>query len=117
MKRRGVQGEGVEVSYEREFEYYEQAAHLGYAKAQYTLGLMYERGIGVTQSYSRAREYFEQAAHLGYAKAQYILGVMYYKGEGVERVDIAKTKEWWTKAAAQGEKNAIKNLKLKNCSP
>jgi TPR repeat protein len=38
---------------------------------------------------------------------------MYYKGDGVER-DIAKAREWWTKAAAQGEKNAIKNLKLIN---
>ena len=27
-----------------------------------------------------------------------------------EKRDIAKTREWWTKAAAQGEKNAIKNL-------
>ena len=37
------------------------------------------------------------------------LGATYYNGEGVER-DIAKAREWWTKAAAQGQKNAIKNL-------
>jgi TPR repeat protein len=40
VKRRGVQGEGVEVSYERAFEYYEQAAHLGYAKAQFSLAVV-----------------------------------------------------------------------------
>jgi TPR repeat protein len=74
---------------------------------------MYEHGLGVEQSYERAFEYYEQAADLGLATAQYSLGVMYYKGDGVER-DIAKAREWWTKAAAQGEKNAIKNLKLIN---
>jgi TPR repeat protein len=30
-------GEGVEHSYERAIEYYEQAAHLGDAKAQFNL--------------------------------------------------------------------------------
>ena len=72
---------------------------------------------GVEHSYyESAFEHYKQAADLGDAQAQYALGIMYYKGEVVVR-DIAKTKEWWTKAAAQGEKNAIKNLKLIiNCS-
>jgi TPR repeat protein len=52
---------------------------------------------------------------LGDAEAQYNLGALYANGYGVVHVrDMAKAKEWWTKAAAQGEKNAIKNLKLIN---
>jgi len=50
---------------------------------------------------------------LGYADAQFNLGVMYGQGKGVTK-DVQKLREWWTKAAAQGEKNAIKNLKLIN---
>ena len=38
-------GEGViEKSYEKAFEYYEQAAHLGNAQAQLNLGVMYANG-------------------------------------------------------------------------
>ena len=40
------EGEGVERSYERAFEY-EQAADLGFARGQYVLGLLYATGHGV----------------------------------------------------------------------
>jgi len=38
---------------------------------------------------------------------------MYYHDQGVEK-DKAKSREWWTKAAAQGHETAITNLKFMN---
>ena len=35
---------------------------------------------------------------------------MYAKGEGIEQ-SYSKAREWWTKAAAQGEESAIDGLK------
>ena len=51
--------------YQQERELYELAASQGDATAQYSLGLMYEKGHGVDQSYERAKEYFEPAARQG----------------------------------------------------
>ena len=33
--------DGIKLSHERAFEYYDQAAHLGHAQAQYNLGVAY----------------------------------------------------------------------------
>ena len=49
-------GEGVEQSYEKAFEYYEQAADLGHRMAQFYLGLLYATGQGVTKDESKAKE-------------------------------------------------------------
>ena len=40
-------GNGVKQSYEKAKEYYENAADLGHADAQYNLGVMYQNGQGV----------------------------------------------------------------------
>ena len=43
-------------------------------------------------------------AEQGIANAQNDLGVCYYNGEGVEK-DLAKSVEWYTKAAEKGIPN------------
>ena len=58
-------------------------AEQGDAKAQFNLGIMYERGQGVLQDYKTAVKCYILAAEQGYAKAQYNLGVMYALGQGV----------------------------------
>ena len=82
------------------------------ARKQYNLGQFYRQGTGgVTQSDKRAIEFFTLAAEQGLAEAQYALGYMYAEGEIVEQ-SHSKAREWWTKAAAQGHKNAITALKI-----
>jgi TPR repeat protein len=55
-------GQGVEQSYERAVEYYDQAAQLGHdTKAQYNLGRMYANGFGVQQDLTKAKELFSKA--------------------------------------------------------
>ena len=48
---------------------------------------------------------------VGHARAQFNVGVAYLYGDGVEP-SSSKAEEWWRQAAAQGEKNAIKQLHL-----
>ncbi len=62
-------------------------AEQGDAKAQWALGVMYERGLGAPQEYAKAVKWYRKAAEQGVAEAQYILGFMYRKGRGVPQVD------------------------------
>jgi TPR repeat protein len=66
-------GRGVEQSYEKAFEYYEQAAQLGYAKAQFNLGCCYANGEGVEQNMAAAKEWAEKSAAQGNENAIAIL--------------------------------------------
>ena len=103
-------GQGVEQSYAKAVVLYELASQQGHVGALFGLGIMYANGGGVEQSYERAKACFERGADLGDADSQHSLGVMYANGEGVE-IDIAKTRELWMKAAAQGHKLAINFLR------
>jgi hypothetical protein len=104
------QGLGVEQSYERAKEYYEQAAQLGYAKAQYSLGRMYATGKGVKQSFSMAKEMYELAVQQEHVDAMTNLGLLYVNGSGVEK-DIVKARDLFIKAEALGNETATQYLK------
>jgi hypothetical protein len=52
---------------------------------------------------------FKKAAEQGHVDAQNNLGALYFTGEGVDR-DEQKAIEWFEKAAAQGNEEAIANL-------
>ena len=104
-------GVGVKQSDKKAIELYEKAAERGEAAAQYDLGQYYRRGDrGLTQSDKKAIEYYTLASEQGHAEAQSSLGNMYIAGDGIE-TSYSKAREWWTKAAAQGNKNAIDGLK------
>ena len=58
-------------------------AILGYANAQYNLGLAYDNGQGVPQDDAQAVAWFRKAAEQGDANAQHNLGYAYANGQGV----------------------------------
>ena len=58
-------------------------AEQGHAKAQYNLGVMYERGDGVPQDHKEAVRLYRLAAEQGNAKAQFNLRFMYRNGKGI----------------------------------
>ena len=89
--------------------WYRIGANLGFAGAQYNLGLCYANGQGVAQDYAWAVKWFRKAAEQGLAKAQYDLGVCYYYGRGVAQ-DYAEAVKWYRKAAEQGDAEAQNNL-------
>ena len=62
-------GQGVEQSYEKAKEYYQQAISMGSAYGLISMGYMYELGHGVEQSYEKAAEYYQQAADAGLQEA------------------------------------------------
>jgi TPR repeat protein len=86
-------------------------ADQGNARAQFNLGVMYERGQGVPQFDTEAVQWYRLAADEGYAHAQSNLGVMYYAGHAVPQNDREAFK-WIRRAAEQGQANAQGNLGL-----
>ena len=111
LAERYKDGVGVKQSDKKAIKMYEMAAKRGNATAQYNLGVFYDQGDhGVTKSSTRAVEYYTLAAEQGNKQAQFNLGRMYATGEGVEP-SFSKAREWWTKSAAQGIKEAIDGLK------
>ena len=84
-------------------------AKQGDAKAQFNLGVVYERGQGVPQDYAEAVKWYRKAAEQGHDYAQNNLGTMYKFGLGVPQ-DYAKAVKWYRKAAEQGHADAQYNL-------
>ena len=84
-----------------------KAADQGNAKAQYNLGVMYDKGTGVAQDYKEAIKWYQKAADQGYASAQYNLGVMYANGDGVIQSDSAAI-EYFYNAGRSYLKNSNK---------
>ena len=87
---------------------YRLGAEKGYAKAQYNLGVMHDKGQGVLQDYKEAFRWYKLAAEQGYATAQYNLGNMYDKGQGVLQ-DNSIAHMWYNIGAANGNELGGKN--------
>jgi uncharacterized protein len=85
------------------------SAKEGHARAQYNLGVMYEKGQGVPQDYKTAVKWYRLAAEQGIASAQYNLGLMYDKGRGVPQ-DYKTAVKWYRLAVKQGYARAQYNL-------
>ena len=78
-----------------------EAAELGYADAQYSLGGRYRGGVGMRKNYEKAFYWFTKAAEHEHAEAAYYLAAMYRKGRAT-KVDLFKAKELTEKAASLG---------------
>ena len=111
---------GFEVEYEKGIKkalpFYKQAAEMGYAVAQYTLGTYYDEQAEFSSTKrdeekysSMAFGFYEQAAKQGYAPAQDALRACYAYGSGCRR-DEAKALYWCEKAAERNYLHALKKL-------
>ena len=87
---------------EKAFEYIRQAAEMGYAESQYTMGACYENGKMVEKDIKKAVEWYKKAAEQGNGHAQLHLAVCYKNGEGVEQSD--QKAEEWLNASIEQEK-------------
>ena len=86
----------------------QKLANAGDIQALLDLGDAYSQGIGVTQDYELAFDCYLKAAEQGHADAQYEMGyILHNVCEGCEEEGI----EWWRKAAAQGQEDAVNILK------
>ena len=85
--------------YSKAVYWFEKAANLGHANAQYLLGRMYEEGRIIKKDGRKAFVYYEQSAIQDHVDAQYALSSMYYEGEGVVK-DLDQALLWFEKAEA-----------------
>ncbi len=84
--------------HEEAFSIYQQLANQGHAKAQFNLGVMYDRGQHVAQDYAQAVSWYQKAAEQGNTNAQYNLALKYQMGQGVIK-DDTQAAYWYRKAA------------------
>jgi len=89
--------------YARAFADWSAAAEQGDARAQYHLGILYERGLGTEKSIPEAFEWARRAATNGEPNAQFALGALYARGGEVDK-DPAEAERWFKMgvASAQG---------------
>ncbi len=93
----------------RALNWFNLAAIKAFPPAQYSMGVLYDKGLGVTENKSTALLWYYAAAQNNYAKAQYNLGVFFLKGIGTA-VNLNEANLWFSKAAQQGIKQAAKIL-------
>lgn len=86
-------------------------AEQGNADAQFSVGLLYDRGLNVIPDYKIAVKWFTLASKQGHVFAQSNLGWKYHKGQGVIKDNIHAFK-WWSIAASQGHENAPYFLRI-----
>lgn len=100
-----------EKNFEQSFKEWLPLAEKGLAKAQYNIGLLYDKGLGVEQDYFEAANWYKAAAKQGDPRAQYHLGLLYFWGKGV-RDDHEEAGRWFLKAAEQNLARAQYNVNI-----
>ena len=93
----------------RALNWFNLAAIKAFPPAQYSMGVLYDKGLGVKENKSTALLWYYAAAENNYAKAQYNLGVFFLKGIGTS-VNLKEANLWFSKAAQQGLGQAAKIL-------
>jgi localization factor PodJL len=100
-------GTGVRRDLKEARRLYQAAADQGHAKAMHNLAVLYAEGIDGKPDYRKAAGLFQQAADYGVRDSQYNLGILHARGLGVDR-DLPTSYKWFSLAAAQGDKEAVK---------
>jgi len=87
--------------YGKALEVWSADANAGDARAQYSLGYLYQFGLGVPMDLFKAKEWYEKAAAQNNADALYALGLLYEAGKAGPR-DLAQAMAYYRKAADTG---------------
>lgn len=93
-------------------------AEQGNARAQNSLGAMYNHGDGVAQDFAEAIKWYRLAAQQGNSTSQSNLAAMYGAGDGIEK-NYLRAHMWFNLAAITGNQEAVKgrNLTAKLLTP
>ncbi|GGE31431.1 hypothetical protein GCM10007276_05800 [Agaricicola taiwanensis] len=89
--------------------WFEKAAELGFAPAQYRLGNAYDKGHGVTASPGTAESWYRKAADQGHIKAMHNLAVLLAEGS-LGKPDYPQAAYWFRRAADRGVRDSQYNL-------
>lgn len=96
-----------EKKFDDAYKELDRLAKAGNAQATYNLAFMSIAGQGTPRNPDKALELYNQAANKGYAPANYALAQIYANGGLGQKQDLAKSKSYLDKAAAQGLEEAI----------
>ena len=117
-------GNGIEKSYEQAYHWYMKAAQQGQPYAAYAIAQMYANGEAVEKDEAQAQNYYKQALS-GFQKLEadeqaddnlfYKMGRMFKLGLGTD-VDMAKTIDYFKRAADLGNRNARRTMALEYIS-
>lgn len=97
--------------YSKALEYFERAAELGSAEAQYNLGIFYRDGIGLEKSLEKAMHWLEQCAQQDFPAAQAELSVCLMNEDNPEQSNIQAMK-WALLAKKNNEPRAEKIIEI-----
>jgi TPR repeat protein len=80
----------IRADYVEAVKWYRKSAgkFIGYANAQYHLGVCYQKGKGVVKDCVEAVKWYRKAADQGHTPAQLSLGNLYLDGESVSKDEI-----------------------------
>jgi TPR repeat protein len=84
----------------------EKKANDGDAKAQYALGVMYDKGVGLPENDCQAARHYKLAADKGYAEAQFNLASLFDSGRNVPEEYSERPENLYSAAAKQGHAKA-----------
>ncbi len=103
-------GWGTEITPQKAFEYYQQAADPNHPliPALYKLGCCHENGLGTRINLQKAFKYYQQAADHGYPPALYALGLCYENGWGTA-TDLAQAQIQFEVAAARSKEESLRD--------
>ncbi len=90
-----------QANYSRAYRSWVTAANKGNVSAQYSMGILYERGLAVPKDPKQAFFWYKKAADQGNPSAQFKLGVFYYLGIGIQQ-NFGEAAVWITSSAKQG---------------
>lgn len=107
---RYAEGRGVDADLKKAAEWYERAAELEFAPAEYRLGNLYEKGTGVSRNIAAAMDWYEKAAKQGNASAMHNLAVLYAMGGDGGDADNDRAARWFLEAAELGVTDSQYNL-------
>jgi localization factor PodJL len=105
------EGRGAPKDQPAAARWFERAASLGLAPAQYRLGSMYEKGIGVTRDPGAGKRWYLKAALAGNARAAHNLAVM-NADSGSGEPNYPEAAKWFQKAANLGVRDSQYNLAI-----
>lgn len=95
-------------NYTLALEHLRNAASLGFAPAEYHLGVMYREAKGVEEDPYEAFKWILKSAQQGYEKGEMSISTFYYAGYGT-KIDYSEAR-YWAYSAANKENAVAQNL-------
>ncbi len=108
--RRYTNGIGTEKDLVKASQWYERAANMGFAPAQYIIGNFNEKGLGIEKNPSVAAEWYKQAAKGGNIIAMHNLAVLTATPNALSaNPDMSEAFKWFSNAADYGVRDSQVN--------